>query len=103
MATGRMRHPSGCVCRGAGLSTSLLSMLPGCCVLCAHRCPASSCLTLLPARAPDVGTQPATPCTPQHNARYTAQEATREEQGIYIRNGIIVVARNTTIADGTII
>ena len=31
------------------------------------------------------------------------EEAEREDQGFYIRNGIIVVFKNATIPDGTII
>lgn len=31
------------------------------------------------------------------------QEANREELGFYIRNGIVVVIKNVTIADGTVI
>ena len=31
------------------------------------------------------------------------QEATREEQGYYIRSGIVVVTRNGIIPDGTVI
>ncbi|KDD76751.1 nucleotidyl transferase [Helicosporidium sp. ATCC 50920] len=35
--------------------------------------------------------------------REGVQEASREEQGVYIRSGIVVVARNTTIPSGTVI
>jgi glucose-1-phosphate adenylyltransferase len=31
------------------------------------------------------------------------EEADRPELGFYIRNGIVVVVKNTTIADGTVI
>jgi len=31
------------------------------------------------------------------------EEADRPDEGFYIRNGIVVVVKNTTITDGTII
>ena len=31
------------------------------------------------------------------------EEADRSDQGFYIRNGIVVVQKNATIADGTVI
>lgn len=39
--------------------------------------------------------------TPPHPRREGVQEASREEEGYFIRSGIVVVARNATIKAGT--
>lgn len=39
--------------------------------------------------------------TPSPSRREGVQEASREEEGYFIRSGIVVVARNATIKAGT--